>query len=102
MQKSYESGKATPGVLYMEELSDLTGISIKDLVNKELKKTDIKKLPPKVKVDGKGRIVEKVENVGKVESVGKGGNIGKGEKNAANSYIELLTAENLKFRGLLI
>jgi transcriptional regulator with XRE-family HTH domain len=90
MQKSYEAGRATPSLLYLEELSEITAVSVKDLRNKELKKGDIKKIPPRVKLDEKGKIVEKVENVVK------------GEKSAASGHIELLAAEDLKFRGLLI
>jgi hypothetical protein len=40
-QKSYESGKAKPDILYIQELSELTGISDKELTSKKLSKADI-------------------------------------------------------------
>jgi hypothetical protein len=42
MQKSYEGGKAEPDSLYLQELSELSGVSIKDLINKEITKKDVK------------------------------------------------------------
>lgn len=42
MQKSYESGKAEPGPLYLEELSEIASVSEKDLRGKKLSKNDIK------------------------------------------------------------
>jgi transcriptional regulator with XRE-family HTH domain len=62
MQKSYESGKAEPGTLYIQELSELTGISEKDLRSKKLIKSDLSKVE-------KG---EKGENA-KAENTGKNG-----------------------------
>lgn len=41
MQKSYEKG-TEPGPLYMQELSELSGVSEKDLRYRALKKADIK------------------------------------------------------------
>jgi transcriptional regulator with XRE-family HTH domain len=56
MQKSYEGGKAEPGILYIRELAELTGLSEKDLTDKKLSKIDIK------------RANENAEKVEKVES----------------------------------
>lgn len=41
MQKSYESEKAKPSVLYMQALSELAGVPIKQLTDRELKRGDI-------------------------------------------------------------
>lgn len=87
MQKSYESGKAKPDILYIQELADISGVSEKDLLSKNLKKTDIKGEAAKVT---KGEIVYKVKGPDQ-------------EKSAANPHIELLAADDFKvFRGLVV
>lgn len=78
MQKSYESGKAKPDILYIQELSDLTGISEKELTSKKLVKSDFKGM---------------VEKELKVEK----------EKTTTARSSELLAAEEIKiFRGLVV
>lgn len=44
MQKSYEGQKAEPGVMYMQELSHLAGVTIDKLTKGQLTKNDLKKV----------------------------------------------------------
>lgn len=46
MQKSYETGGTTPSLLYLQELSELGGVTIDQLQKAQLSKSDIK-LPGK-------------------------------------------------------
>jgi transcriptional regulator with XRE-family HTH domain len=41
MQKSYEAGIAKPDILYLQELSDMSGVPMEDLQKKPLTKADI-------------------------------------------------------------
>lgn len=41
MLKSYEGGKANPSPLFVEELSHFSGVSMADLLSKQLNKSDI-------------------------------------------------------------
>lgn len=41
MQKSYESGKASPGPAYLQKLADYAGVTHDDLLNKDLKIQDV-------------------------------------------------------------
>lgn len=82
MQKSYESGKAKPDILYIQELADIAGVSERDLTSKKLKKEDIKISIPGEQKEEKGDIMK---------------------KSAANSHVDLLAAEDFKkFRGLVV
>lgn len=48
MQKSYESGKAKPDILYVQELTEMTGIPERELTSKKLIKGDLKAMVEKV------------------------------------------------------
>jgi hypothetical protein len=52
MQKTYESGGTPPGPLYLQELSDIAGVTIDDLLNKALRKEDINLGQKAKKVNG--------------------------------------------------
>lgn len=84
MQKSYESAKADPGILYIEELSELSGVSEKDLKNKKLAKSDLKNLAKKE---------EKAKKEGDRNSGEEGFFIEKDQKIIGNIYERLIRLE---------
>lgn len=51
MQKSYESGKAKPDIVYMQRLADYAGVNQKDLMGKQLRIDDVKLKTKVEKVD---------------------------------------------------
>jgi transcriptional regulator with XRE-family HTH domain len=64
MQKSYEGGKAEPDSLYLQELSELSGVPVNDLMNKEITKKDVKlKVENGENVDGEALPDEKKRGV---------------------------------------
>lgn len=87
MQKSYEGGKADPGILYIRELAELTGISEKDLTDKRISKAEIKRLPTK------GEKVEIVEKNNKAEEILKF------EDQDLGKVLGKLTEENIELKA---
>ena len=90
-QKSYERGAAEPGILYVSELSKLSGVVDMDLIEKKLQPADIKNQFWKVNKDEKVSRETDTQEIVEPEHLQKGVQIAEDDQSLTTRAIYNLT-----------